>query len=94
MAMQKISDTEAADEGGVRITFNQHALIYMQGTRYLTFPYDRQPDGEMRIYLTKMGTWMENGQPCESEGTMNVARMRARIAEALVLLGRKHSFDR
>lgn len=94
MAMQKISDSEAASDDGIRITYNQNALIYMQGTRYLTFPIDWRPDGELRVLLTKMSTWMENGQPCESEGTMNMARMRARIAEALVLLGRKHSFDR
>lgn len=94
MAMQKVSDTEAASDDGIRIIYNQNALVYMQGTRYLTFPLDRQPNGELRVYLTKMSTWMENGQPCESEGTMNMARMRARIDEALTLLGRAHSFDR
>jgi len=94
MAMKKVNDKEAASDDGIRITYNQNALIYMQGTRYLTFPIHVQPNGELRVLLTKMSTWMENGQPCESEGTMNMARMRARIDEALTLLGRAHSFDR
>lgn len=95
MPFEKISDTEVLSTDGVRITYNKSAVIYLQGSRYLTIPmHDDGPPGEMHVLLTKMSSWMENGQPCEVEGTLNMSRIRARISDALTLLGRKFTFDR
>jgi hypothetical protein len=94
MAFEKTSDSEVISADGLRIKLDQQALIYAQGTRYLTIPVQgNQGSNELRVLLSKMGSWMENGQPCENEGTLNMQRMKARIAEALTLLGRKFTID-
>ncbi|MSQ54457.1 MAG: hypothetical protein EXR31_03725 [Betaproteobacteria bacterium] len=94
MAFEKIADNEVASPDGLRIKLDQLALIYAQGTRYLTIPVEQVAGtGELRVRLTKMGAWMENGLPCESEGTLNMQRMKARVAEALTVLGRKFTID-
>ncbi len=93
MAFEKTGDNEVASPDGLRIKLDQLALVYAQGTRYLTIPVERAPSGELRVFLTRMGAWMENGRPCESEGTLNMQRMKARVAEALTILDRKFTID-
>jgi hypothetical protein len=93
MAFEKTSDNEATSSDGLRIKLDAQTLIYAQGTRYLTIPVERAANGELRVLLSKMSTWMENGKPCESEGTLNMQRMKARIAEGLAVLGRKFTVD-
>lgn len=93
MALQKISDTEAASEDGYKVRFDANNLVFAQGTRYLTIPVDMNAaTGEMRVYMTRMSSWMENGVPCESEGTLNVNVLKNRIGGALNFLGRKFAY--
>lgn len=93
MALQKISDTEAGSDEGYKVRFDANNLVFAQGTRYLTIPVDLNPaTGEMRVYMTRMSSWMENGEPCESEGTLNVNVLRNRIGGALKFLERKFAF--
>lgn len=93
MGLQKISDAEAASDDGYKVRFDANNLVFAQGTRYLTIPVDLNPaTGEMRVYMTRMSSWMENGAPCESEGTLNVNVLKNRISGALKFLERKHAF--
>lgn len=93
MPFKKTKDTEAVSDEGERITLNQSALVFLQGSRYITVPIERKPDGEVRVLMMRMSSWMENGQPAQAEGTLNVRWLRNKIAEGLAALDGKYSFD-
>jgi hypothetical protein len=93
MAYKKTSDTEAVSDEGDRVTLNATALVFLQGARYITVPIERKPTGEIRVLMMRMSSWMENGEPSQSEGTLNVRWLRTRITEGLAALGVKYTFD-
>ena len=92
MALKKISDTEAVSADGFRLLLGKNALSYVKESRYLTIPIGFEGD-EVRVYLQQTSPWMENGKPCETDGTLNITAIRTRIAEALTLFGKKFGFD-
>ena len=95
MALQKISEFEVVSSDGHRITIGAHVLTYILGTRYLTIPVEVLGDAqELRISLSQSSAWMENGRSCNSEGTLDMTLVRARVSQALRFLGRNFSFDR
>jgi len=95
VALQKISESEVVSSDGYRITFSAHTLTYILGDRYLIIPIEAPGDAqELRVLLSKSSAWMENGRSCNSEGTLDMTILRAKVSHALRFLGRSFSFDR
>ncbi len=93
MALHRVSDTEVTSDDGYRVRFDHASLVFAQGTRYITIPLEVDAaSGDLRVSMSLMSSWMENGKPCNAEGTLNVNVLRSRIAGALKFLDRKAVF--
>lgn len=93
MPFEKLNANEAVSDEGLRIKIGQDTLVFANGTRYLTIPFEAGGNAEeLRVQLSRMGSWMENGRPCENEGTLNVQWLRSRLTAGLAQLGRKAIF--
>lgn len=94
MALKKVSDSEVVSEDGYRVVLGRNYVTYVKGSRYITIPIDATGrGGGPRLYLAQMSPWMENGEACNTEETLNLPLMHSRVAAALALMGKDPTFD-